>query len=393
MSYKILNGNNNKSKLLRDESEHIYYDIRLENQFDGVDSSASTNASYNKQTSNILQRQSDYELAVSFWSLRGQIPIFVCPILEGTNNFINDTPFGVCFSFAGNDYPVRLIYTPDSTVNAPLPSSPLNNNGVQDNSSTYYYIYTFQLFISMINTAMTTSYNQFNGAHAGIHNSAPQFQYNAETGLISMIAERSYSQAGGATVNVNALLFNYIEGIRVNFNGYNQSNFKDFNFIFTEEPFNKIGFGIPPNIVTNPPSHNKYTQEYDVRYLWANVKSILITSSSISSRDEYLPESKNPNFINQNINNAFNPNTRAVLSYYDIFLDSNGGGGANWRQYLYYDPKIYKWTDLMSDSPLNNINIEIFLQLNSGELLPLSIPCQSVATIKLLFRKKKCIEY
>ena len=97
MSYKILNGNN-KTKMLRDESEHIYYDIRLENQFDGVDSSASTNASYNKQTSTILERQSDYELAVSFWSLRGQIPIFVCPILEGTNNFINDTPFGVCFS-------------------------------------------------------------------------------------------------------------------------------------------------------------------------------------------------------------------------------------------------------------------------------------------------------
>lgn len=393
MSYKILNGNNNKSKLLRDESEHIYYDIRLENQFDGVDSSASQNASYNKQTSNILERQSDYELAVSFWSLRGQIPIFVCPILEGNNNFINDTPFGVCFSFAGNDYPVRLIYTPDSTVNAPLPQAPLNNNGVQDNSSTYYYIYTFQLFITMINTAMTTAYTNFNAVHGGIHASAPQFQYDAVSGLISMIAERSYSQAGGASVNVNALLFNYLEGIRVNFNGYNQADFKDFNFIFTEEPFNKLGFGIPPNTVTNPPTHNKYTQEYDVRYLWANVKSILITSSSISSRDEYLPESKNPNFINQNRNNAFNPNTRAVLSYYDIFLDSNGGGGANWRQYLYYEPKIYKWTDLMSDSPLNNINIEIFLQLNSGELLPLSIPCQAVATIKLLFRKKKCIEY
>tara|TARA_R110002072_G_scaffold209146_1_gene366720 strand:- start:5474 stop:6652 length:1179 start_codon:yes stop_codon:yes gene_type:complete len=392
MSYKILNGNN-KSKMLRDESEHIYYDIRLENAFDGTDSSASSNATYNKQTSNILSRQSDYELAVSFWSLRGQIPIFVCPILEGNNNNINDTPFGVCFSFGGVDYSQRIIYAPDSTFNAPLPTSPLNNNGVQDNLSTYYYIYTFQLFITMINTALTASYIAFNAVNGGIHASAPQFQYDAETGLISLIAERSYSQAGGASVNVNALLFNYIEGIRVNFNGYNQPNFKDFNFIFTEEPFNKLGFGIPPNVVTNPPSHNKYTQEYDVRYLWANVKSILITSSSINTRDEYLPETINPNFINQNRNNAFNPNSRTVISYYDIFLDSNGGNGANWRQYLYYEPKIYKWTDLMSDSPLNNINIEIFIQLTSGELLPLSIPCQAVATIKLLFRKKKCIEY
>ena len=393
MSYKILNGNNNKSKMLRDESEHIYYDIRLENAFDGTDSSASANATYNKQTSNILSRQSDYELAVSFWSLRGQIPIFVCPILEGNNNNINDTPFGVCFSFGGVDYSQRIIYAPDSTFNAPLPTSPLNNNGVQDNLSTYYYIYTFQLFITMINTALTASYIAFNAVNGGIHASAPQFQYSAETGLISLIAERSYSQAGGASVNVNALLFNYIEGIRVNFNGYNQPNFKDFNFIFTEEPFNKLGFGIPPNLPSNPPTHNKYTQEYDVRYLWANVKSILITSSSINTRDEYLPETINPNFINQTRNNAFNPNSRTVISYYDIFLDSNGGNGANWRQYLYYEPKIYKWTDLMSDSPLNNINIEIFIQLTSGELLPLSIPCQAVATIKLLFRKKKCIEY
>ena len=332
-------------------------------------------------------------MTVGFWSLRGQIPIFVCPILQGNNNLINDTPFGVCISFGTDDYPVRIIYSPDSIfpINQ-LPRPPSQNNGVQDNSSTYYYIYTFQKFITLINSAITTSYNQFNAVHPGIHGSAPAFQYDSITGLISLVAERSYSQAGGASLNLNALLFNYLEGIRVNFNGFNQNNFKDFNFIFDELPFNQLGFSIPPNTVTNPPAYNKYTQEYDVRYLWCNIKSILITSNSISARGEYLPESANPNFIN-NVSNSFNPNTRSVISYYDIFLDSSGTNGANWRQYLYYDPKIYKWIDLTSDSPLNNINIEIFIQLNSGELLPLSIPSDSVATIKLLFRKKKCIEY
>ena len=389
MSFKVMN--NDFKKMLRSDNEHIYYDIRIDNQSTPTNSSASTDTSFNKQTNQILPRQSDYEMAVSFWSLRGQIPIFVCPILGGNNAFINDTPFGVCFSFGTDDYPVRIIYSSDSVVNV-LPRPPSQNNGIQDNSTTYYYIYTFQKFITLINSAITTSYNQFNAVHPGIHASAPQFQYDSITGLISLVAERSYSQPGGALLNVNALLFNYIEGIRVNFNGYNKNNFKDFNFIFDELPFNQLGFSVPPNTITNPPAFNKYSQEYDLRYLWCNIKSILITSNSISARGEYLPQTDNPNFIN-NVTNSFNPNTRSVISYYDIFLDSSGGNGANWRQYLYYEPKIYKWTDLMSDSPLNNINVEMFIQLNNGELLPLSIPADAVATVKLLFRKKKCIEY
>ena len=392
MSFKVVNNDLNK-KMLRKDNEHIYYNIRIDNQSTPTNSSASPHTIFNKQTDNILSKQSDYELAVGFWSLRAQIPIFVCPVLEGNNPNINDTPYGVCLSIGTDNYPVRIIYSPDSIFTADqLPKPPSQNNGVQDNSSTYYFIYTFQKFIELINIALTTSYNQFNVAHPGIHSTAPQFQYDSLTGLISLICERSYSQGGGSTVNVNALLFNFIEGIRVNFNGYNQPNFKDFNFILDELPFNQLGFSIPPNTITNPPLYNKYSQEYDLRYLWCNVKSILITSSTISARGEYLPSSENPNFLNK-IDNSFLPNTRSVISYYDIFLDSSGGNGANWRQYLYYDPKIYKWIDLKSDAPLNNINIEIFIQLSTGELLPLMIPSDSVATIKLLFRKKKCMEY
>ena len=62
---------------LEDNREHIYYNVRYNNAFNGVDSSASENTAINISTSNILEKQSDYECAVDYWSIRGQIPVMI----------------------------------------------------------------------------------------------------------------------------------------------------------------------------------------------------------------------------------------------------------------------------------------------------------------------------
>ena len=390
MAYKQMQFTKNDSDLW-DDDENIYFNIKIDNLYKNTERPKL--AQKNEKTSDILAKQSDYKCAVTFWNIRGQIPVFICPILEGTNPNINDTPFGVCYSFGGNDYSQRVIYAPDAqTSTYILPNPPSNNNGVQDLSSTYYYIYTFDHFIQLVNDALSQAYTAFNAVHPGIHNSPVYIKYDKNTGLMSFIAEYSYANQAGADIFLNALLINYFEAIRMDFYGYDQPDFKDFRLIMEHNATNENAYTPPGGTIPPPPANPPYIQmlqEYDCRYLWANVKSILFTSSSIQTRNEFIPQVANPNLLSlQGQTNSFNPNYRNILSYYDIIYDSSGTSGANWRQYLYYNPNVYKYIDLVSDEPLNSFDIEIFMQLTNGQLIPLTIPINSSVDLKLLFKRK-----
>ena len=114
--------------------------------------------SVNYATSQIIPKQSDYQATVVSFDIIGDIPIFIMPILEGTNNNINATPFGVSLTYGGVAYPSQLIFVTDVPT-FPLPLSPLNNGGLQDLNSQYYYVYAFQKLIDMTNTALLNAGN------------------------------------------------------------------------------------------------------------------------------------------------------------------------------------------------------------------------------------------
>ncbi len=451
MSYKFLNND----KDINPDREHIYYDIKMDNLPINTPggSNAPIRAVINQGTDVILQKQSDYEMGVHFWSLRGQIPVFICPLesswtgpdiitqtstnmstanpciitvastsgwatgerleisgvtgagwlnINGQYNITvlspttfsvpydtsalipattqatirylgnGDTPFGICFQAEdGTNYEERLLYYPDASYGIYIAPS-----NYKDKNTNYSYIYTFQKFIDMMNYALERAYNRFNSVSPGIHPSSPYFLYNAETGLIEMVVPYSYvTSQSRAKIFMNAQLQPYFEAFQVEFYGYNQSGFREFRLEFN--PSSGEPYSIPPALISSPPDYLLYKQEYDVRFLWGNIKSILFLSSSIGCRQEYVP-----------VGGAIGTNTSSVLSYYDIFFDTTGTSGANWRQDLYYNPSFIKWIDLVTNNSLSHINIEIFFLLNDGTILPLYLPIGSFAEIKLVFRKK-----
>jgi hypothetical protein len=373
--------------------EHVYFNSRIDNIFSGDETPILCQTT--QKTGNILERQRDYEMAITFFRCNGDIPIMFCPIQEGTNSDINRTNYGVCFSYGGTDYPARVQFTFEGvsgTTAIPNPKPPSANNGIQDYSTGYYSVYTFQHFINMTNTAWQAAYNAFNAAHPGIHNSAPWFQYNPADGKISLVCEYSYSTTSAAKIYMNALLYNYYEAIRVYWNGWNQPNFKDYEFQIVRLPGNQNAYALPGASIPPPATNPVYlifTQEYDNRYLWQNITSLLITSPSIQMRSEYLPTALNKNSLTQDFLTfgAFNPNFSQVLSYFDIIVEP---GGVSVREPIYYSPQVYKWIDLISDTPLNQMSINVYLILNNGILIPLYL--QSEANngfdIKFEFRKK-----
>jgi len=400
-----------ENKCDTEHHETIYYNLRIDNPIDGVDNSASANCVYEKQTQNILEKQSDYEMAVDHWTMRANLPILIATINQGTNTDINAMPFSVTFSFTTGgvttNYRTFLTWTPDFAFSAanpnrtvPLPKPPSENNGIQDvyTSPNYYYCNSYQKFVDVINTALTASYTAFNAAHGGIHGSAPFLQYDPIIGLFSIVAETSYATTPvRASIFVDALLYKYIDTIETLFNGYNQPFGKDYQIDFKLKDGDSNAYalgnhyaGAVPNPQTTPPAYIIMAQESDSRYLWSNIKQILITSSSISVRNEYMPYIVFPQQITQT-QSSFNQPTESVISLVDYnYASPSYSTQSSKHRDIFYQPKYNKWMDLLGGNALNNVAIEVFFITEDGFRLPLNIPNKSSVSMSFVFRRKKC---
>jgi hypothetical protein len=406
MSYFGMNQTRNQYQ----GDDHIYYNLSIDNAFNGVNSGTTIECVYDKQTPNVLRKQSDYEVAVDSWQVRASLPIFVCNIREGVTATNRDaTPFTVCYEFTTGGVTTRfdteLIWLPDpkflDPTEGPLPKPPSQNNGIQDllTNPGYYWSTKFNTMVKMINTAFTTSYNLFNAAHPGIHAAPAYLQYNPQSGLFSMVGLTSYATAANpAKVFVNALLYKYLDTIPARFYGYNRPGGCEYQIDFELRTGESNGWvqgnpdaGVVPNPLTTPPLLVLAEQESDSRRLWNNITQILITSNSISVRDEYLPYRNKPQQITNKDFDQFNQSKRSVISY----LDYNATAAAeridtSVSRDINYSPKYRKYIDLVSNDALNNINIEIFYVIGGVSILPLNLPSTASADISLVFRRKAC---
>jgi len=212
--------------------------------------------------------------------------------------------------------------------------------------------------------------------------SAPYIIYNSSTGLLSIIFQYGYSLSGAPQLFINNLLKRYLLSFRTKYYGINQNNFKDMSFIV--QNYNNNSYALPGQTISYPPAYLIFTQEYDTRYSWGQIRSILILSNSIKSRSEYVPTYQNPNTntVSPQLNN---PNFQSVLSYFDVQVET---GGPNWLQPIQYEAVNYKWIDLISSDSLNRIHLSIFFESINGFLIQCNIPINQSCNIKLLFRKK-----
>ena len=103
----------NRQQNIDPDDEHIYYNLSIDNAYNGVSNETTRDCVYDKQTPNILKKQSDYEVAVDSWQVRAQMPIFICTIKEGVLATNRDaTPFKVCYQFTAGGVTTHLVTRP-----------------------------------------------------------------------------------------------------------------------------------------------------------------------------------------------------------------------------------------------------------------------------------------
>jgi hypothetical protein len=321
---------------LQHNEDNIYLNVIFQNNPE--DPNLETIAEYNvTKTQPIIDKPSNYYVSVIRFDvpLNG-IPLFIAPIVPNQND-PNLTPL----EFGINGFTTNVIYKPDNHLSAPIQNQP------KQVITPYYFVYSFQNFISSFNDALLTCYNN-TGQPGGA--GPPFFVFDPPTQLIYLIVPIDFINSF-PSLTINQYTANYLEGFRLR---YLNSNLLEFVLENTNyNGFSKIGQNFP---VQTPPKHLVISQEYPCMDYWLSLRKIVLISNTIPILTDFVPNIEKPK------------DTRSIAVYNPL------------SQYLLID--------LKGETPIYSIDLKIYWQDKLGNYYPLYIQILQQASVKIAFLKK-----
>ena len=342
-----------KKKTARDNVDYIYVNIKY---FEPVDTIIPTVANFDiTRADPILDKCSDYKLAVVRWNIPSNYPSFLMPEQPVLNSFYN-----VALTFGSSTITEPIIYV-DLAIGTFYPRG----------------IYYITQYIDMLNIAYEKCHNQLKLAESG---------YSA---LIPPVVTYSPN-------SINKIsLWCPIEFIDTNTN-----NAK----ISIQVSAQQLGLqGIPStaDFTIGPPSnvcnisfnvHLDLTNYYKTSLPYPIQEFIILQSeydplSSLNRLNNILLETSSIP-VNQELIGTENAVLRKVIS--DFFI---GGDTVNVvGDSLYYNPAFLRWYNLNSNLELRTINIRPLVEYSDGQIFPIYIQAGQSWGCKCLFQKMEPLE-
>lgn len=176
-----------------------------------------------------------------------------------------------------------------------------------------------------------------------------------------------------------------------------RTNFVDDNWIKVElptAPFTSYNYTIINNISPDNPPLNimtyrnflvKATQEWSSIDLMSPINSIVFTSNTLPLiLNQQSSQKVKPKGEAEDVGANDSSKTQQVLMITDLQTNQQG-----YRPNLIYVPSAeYRYITLTGNQSLYNIDINVYYQLKTGELIPFKLTNGGTASIKLLFEKK-----
>lgn len=315
---------------------------------------------FNQYAENIIDVASDWYVSID----RFRIPTTDVPIMifDATpNHYIVELSYNGVYS-GGHS----VIYVPTNTLD---PSH-----------SQYYYIYQYDHMIDMINTALSNAFTTLATLVGGSFPAdavPPHFQIDHSTKILSFEAQQAYYDES-LTVNKietysNRNLYHYTSGTYI--------------FYDRSSPLTRSVRYIAKNLGNN--LYNRVTPASNPDYYmmesnigpyslirWNDAVGLVLISSSLSSNSEYLPLGDYNKLIN----------SRKILANFDFIYTQTETTPCN-AQYILQSP--YKKIDLLSNTPINSIDITIYWVDRQNVMRPLTLNLNESYSIRLVFIKKK----
>jgi hypothetical protein len=367
---------------------HVYYDLSYINNNTTGNKQPVVLTLSDTRANAYIANPSDYFVSVIRFNIATpSLPVFIPQVLLGQSD-VNKLSYKVTLTYKTFSVTNNITYIPsDSSILAPKP--PLLN---QDISTDYYYIYSYQSWMYMMNQTLLLTYTQLqtavvNGGQTLPSNYAPFFNYDTQACVYIFSADQAgysiYTGTGSTnnTPNPNA--------IKVTFNTAMYNILNNFSFItLNNNSYQLVVYSMNGANVLQDGSvyYLQMFQEGSTVALLNPIESIVLTSGIIPINNENvgIPKLFNANNLLTSQSTS-NSNISPIISDFQIEFSALN----QYRPVIQYTPSNeYRLIDLYGTTSLSNIQIGVLWKDVFGNFHEFYLNAGGTASIKLLFRRR-----
>ena len=393
------------------DSNQIYYNISIVNNDEDLVSPSSgiligspepVQCSFSENRNNpYLNNPDDYFMSV----IRFRVDSSTLPVFAPNPKKLQDEPNKLIYTITLSYKDIFVYY--DVRFNPklamyelPPPVNPTKNNP-------YYYLNTYESFITMINKCFVDVFAILN-TYALFH--TPQYILPTTIPPVLVWDNNTNKATLYCDISNNAYDTNDDDAIKIYFNSPLYELFSSFSAIrtvptvFNNNPINfdfgdrtgnyklliyDTGFNRRPAATGNNPGLSYDTiyleQTYSTSPLWTPITSIVFTTGFLPVVPELTGLPKNIGTAQQFASTGNNANISNTLTDFEVGLTT----GLEYKPvFQYAPPGEYRLVDLFGSNPLSNLEIKVFWKDEDGNLYPVTLGTKESANIKILFRKK-----
>ena len=377
---------------------HVYLDLDVRNDdVETVSSPPPLNFDETRLHPFLNGDASDYFCTIARFTLEtsNSIPVFI-PEMDTTQTNPNRTIYKIAFARVGATTPIlptAVIYEPSDRNQQP-PSFP---SKVNDPSSTYYHVHSYQRIIDMINTTLLNMFNDiFPG---GDHYNPPYMEWDNNTCTAAINADSYWFDT---TPNNQFLgppgfvLSGQKYEIYFNTRLYQLFNTLPATFMNSAGDLNyRLDIFAKPNNTTKLPVNDANgNQMYNIQMAqdistisnMSPLDSIVFTSTSLPIHPALSSSPKIISSTNKTTSGNGLPNITNVLTDFQIALSAAN----HYKPVISYAPQgEYRLIDMYGNKDLSRIDLQVYWKDKKGILHPMLLYPGCSASVKFLFRHRR----
>lgn len=358
-----------RTKFIDDRTDpfHVYFDINAVNQ-NGNTTAAQLNYNETRNAPYIMCPEK-YFISVVRFDISTNLPVFIPKLLLNQSDAnLLDYNMWIHSSAASKTATINFEWTTQGVSPVPSPDAPPNYT-YQQLQNDYYYCYSFNYFLNLMNVQIAAALTA-----ASITTLKVWFTMDAAT----LNLQLNFTATGGDMPEffISPTLKNLMSSFPLAINPIP---------LVSSPPsaYEIMWYNASGAALTTPFVINTETSPFPA---WNPVSSIVFTTVTLPviPTNESLPivYGINTQFGNST---ASNNNSATVITDFVVDIGPNSLYNPN-VQYL--PTAEYRLNDMYGNSPLVNLDLQVWWKDKYNNLYPLLIPAGGSASIKIMFRKK-----
>jgi hypothetical protein len=374
------------TKFSGNQPYQLYFDLDILNN-DATGDKAPIKLNFNEiRNSPYMTAPENYFMSVIRFQLQTpSLPVFIPQIQLGQTN-PNLTIYDISISY--NDgttttYQKETInYTPQDS-SAPIPNQPLN---IQDLSSNYYLLTSYEWWINLMNETLQTCYTNLSTAVGGfpLDSSPPFIRFDGSSFQFEFLVDKYFLYSTTTPTVLNPKITIYFNNPLQTLFCCMTSKYLGLSSIGRNHELIFYKSQSKIESIDGKTYYNIHSEGSSIS-LWNPIQSIVFTTGIMP----VVPSSVSPPKIFNSPSSLTvggnNSNIAPILTDFIV-----GFGELNtYRPIVTYVPgSEYRFSDLYGNNILNTIEISVYWKDIYGNLHPFFLNSGCFGSIKLLFRRK-----